>query len=150
MISNDDEEQFIRYMLDNKLIEEKLECVCRYPTSIKAVYDLLQQLVLSDADNKGIILGVKAMPDSFRSSYRLYAMQAVEMTYVTVSDSKKYVMLFTSIDKFKKCSELQGFVFFIRELFQVLADKDCVDGIAFNINSEEVLLDKSFIKAFLN
>lgn len=113
------------------------------------VFNLIKELADCDAIEKGVILGIKANSDNLRGRLSFFEMQKGDLTYVTDSRGRRFVMLFTSKKKFELCPDIQGYVCFIKELFEALAVKEAVDGIAFNINSDEILLDKFVIRIVL-
>ena len=113
------------------------------------VFNLIKELADCDAIEKGVILGIKANSDNLRGRLSFFEMQQGDLTYVTDSRGRRFVMLFTSKKKFELCPDIQGYVCFIKELFEALAVKEAVDGIAFNINSDGILLDKFVIRIVL-
>lgn len=137
------------YMLDNRPVERKVEYLGKHPKSRNGVFDLIKELADCDAIEKGVILGIKANSDNLRGRLSFFEMQKGDLTYVTDSNGRRFVMLFTSKKKFELCPDIQGYVCFIKELFEALAVKEAVDGIAFNINSDEILLDKFVIRIVL-
>lgn len=149
MISEELKEKFIEYMLDNRQVERKVEYLGKHPKSRNGVFNLIKELADCDAIEKGVILGIKANSDNLKGRLSFFEMQQGDLTYVTDSRGRRFVMLFTSKKKFELCPDIQGYVCFIKELFEALAVKEAVDGIAFNINSDGILLDKFVIRIVL-
>ena len=60
-------------------------------------------------------------------------------------------MLFSSEGAFFKHSNLQVLLYFVRDILQVALDKEEIDGVAFNVDSQyEILIDKFTIRAVLS
>ena len=139
----------IKPLVEARFKQAKVEYLGKHPKSRNGVFNLIKELADCDAIEKGVILGIKANSDNLRGRLSFFEMQQGDLTYVTDSRGRRFVMLFTSKKKFELCPDIQGYVCFIKELFEALAVKEAVDGIAFNINSDGILLDKFVIRIVL-
>lgn len=70
----------------------------------------------------------------------------MEFLTVTNKEDEKFLMLFTNEKAFNKHPNLQGLLYFIKDIFQVALNKEEINGVAFNIDSEyEILIDRPSI-----
>lgn len=72
----------------------------------------------------------------------------VTLNNVWGKDNQKYVMAFTSKERFQVCNDTSGLVMFIGDVFRVVEKKDEVQGIVLNWNKEEMVIGKDMIRAF--
>lgn len=143
MLSKKEEMEFIEYMINNKPLEEKVSELSERPDDILALQEFIAYLVASENAQKGLILGVESTSDMPKGKLSLFKQQQLGMPYVATSDKKRYSMIFTSQDSFGLFPELHGCVYFVKEMIHALAEKDSVDGIVVNYESEnEIYLSK--------
>lgn len=58
-------------------------------------------------------------------------------------------MVFTSKEKFQKCHDTSGFVMFIDEVFELIVDKEALDGIVINFGQEDIIFNKIMMKVVI-
>ena len=145
--SEDERQQLIQYMLDNKPLEDAIKEVAVHNDLLK----LIDVLVQNDKDNKGLILGLIPSSKEFMGIYQIFDGKHYDLTFVENQEGRKFLMLFSSEEAFFKHPNLQGLLYFVRDILQVALDKVEIEGVAFNVDSEyEVLIDKFTIRAVLS
>lgn len=145
--SEDEQKQLIQYMLDNQPLDDAIKEVAVNNDLLK----LIDVLVQNDKDNKGLILGLIPSSKDLMGTYRLFDGRHYDLTFVENQEGKKFLMLFSSEGAFFKHPNLQGLLYFVRDILQVALDKEEIDGVAFNVDSQyEILIDKFTIRAVIS
>ena len=140
-------QQFMEYMLDNKSLEDAIKAVDKRNNLI----GFIEQLAQNDKDSKGLILAIIPESRELAGTYQLFDFKPHNMAFVTNKEDEKFLMLFTNEKAFNKHPDLQGLLYFIKDIFQVALNKEEINGVAFNIDSEyEILIDKFTIRAVLS
>lgn len=145
--SEDEKKQLIQYMLDNQPLDDAIKEVAIKDDLLKLVTVLVQ----NDKNSKGLILGILPESKEFAGTYKIFDEKHYDLTFVEDTEGKKFLMLFTSPKAFSKHPNLQGLLYFIKEVLQIALDKEEIYGVAFNIDSEyEILIDKLTIRAVIS
>ncbi len=62
---------------------------------------------------------------------------------------KSYAMVFTSKERFQECNDTSGFVMSIGELFELLVEKEELDGMVINIGQEDIAFNKCMMRVVI-
>ena len=140
-------QQFMKYMLDNKPLEDAIKEVAVHNDLLK----LIEILVQNNKDCKGLILGIIPSSKEQMGTYQIFDCKHYDLPFVENTEGRKFLMLFSSEGAFNKHPNLQGLLYFVKDILQVVLDKEEIMGVAFNVDSEyEILIDKFTIRAILS
>lgn len=140
-------QQFMKYMLDNKPLEDAIKEVAIHNDLLK----LIDVLVQNDRDCKGLILGIIPSSKELMGTYQIFDGKHYDLTFVENTEGKKFLMLFSSEGAFNKHPNLQGLLWFVKDILQVALDKEEIEGVAFNVDSKhEILINEFIIRAVLS
>lgn len=148
-----DKTRFIDYMLANDELEKLLRKWKRKKTSGDLFLELITGIAKRDKEQGGFILSVKTdkIPTGADNLdfFLLPKHSKLELNYVEGKDDKKYAMVFTSKKRFMECNDTSGVVMFIGDLVYLLEQKPEVDGIVLNLQKEEIIFGKEWLRAIM-
>lgn len=151
IISDKEKQEYIEYMLANKDLEKALGKWKRHKRNDDYMFQMLEVLVESAKNQKGMIIAVKSdnMPIESNQLDFIDINKKYEMHHVTNKKDESYIMVFTSKERFKKCTNISGVVVFIDELIIAMERRKDVNGIVINLEKEEIILDKILLRAII-
>lgn len=148
-----DKEVFIEYMLNNAELEKLLRKWKRKRKSGESFLELITGIADRDKEQGGFILSVKSdMIPTGADNIELFLSPKyprLDLNYVEGKDNGKYAMVFTSKERFRECNDTSGVVMFIGDLVYLLEQKQEVDGIIINLEKEEVIFGKDWLRAII-
>lgn len=149
-ISDEEKKEYIDYMLQNDTIEEVLKNWKRNQNS-EVLCKMLETMAAKSEECAGLILAVKSdvIPTGADNIVLFTATERGEINRVIDKEGKSYAMVFTSKEKFKECNDASGFVMFIDEVFELIVDKEALDGLVINIGEEDVVFNKIMMKVVI-
>lgn len=151
-ISPQDKQQFMEYMLLNADMEIALKKWKRHKRDDDTIMALLQ--AIADRTNLygGVIVSVTSnlIPAGVENVTLFTADHSCDLNYIEGKKGKKYVLIYTSKDKFKTSGDpASGLVMFLEDVLKFVEGDGDIDGIVINYNSEEAVFDKILIRAVL-
>lgn len=148
-----DKEVFIEYMLNNGALEKLLRKWKRKRKTGESLFELITGIVNRDKEQGGFILSVKSdLIPTGADHLELFLTPKyprLDLNYVEGKDNGKYAMVFTSKERFRECNDTSGVVMFIGDLIYLLEQKAEVDGIILNLEKEEIIFGKDWLRAIL-
>lgn len=151
VVNDKEKQECIEYMLENRDLEKTLKKWKKYKRNDDYMFEVLELLIESAKNQKGMIVAVKADNMSIESEQLDFIdiNKKYEMLYVTDKKDKSYIMVFTSKERFKECSNISGVVMFMDELIVAMERRKDVNGIIINLEKEEIILDKIMLRAII-
>ena len=149
-LSEEEQKEYIEYMLRNDIIEKALNNWKRNQ-NIEALGKMLEIIADVSEECAGLILSVNSdsIPTGADNIVLFTGTERGDIHRVIDKVGKSYAMIFTSKEKFQECNDTSGFVMFIDELFQLLVDKEELDGMVINIGQEDIVFNKIMMRVVL-
>jgi 2-hydroxy-3-keto-5-methylthiopentenyl-1-phosphate phosphatase len=149
-ISDEEKKEYIDYMLRNDTIEEVLKNWKRNQNS-EVLCKMLETIAAKSEECAGLILAVRSdvIPTGADNIVFFTATERGDINRVIDREGKSYAMVFTSKEKFKECHDTSGFVMFIDEVFELIVDKEALDGIVINFGQEDIIFNKIMMKVVI-
>lgn len=148
-----DKEVFIDYMLDNRELEKLLRKWKRKRKTGESLLELITGIAKRDQEQGGFILSVKSdLIPTGADNLELFLTPKyprLDLNYVEGKDNGKYAMVFTSKERFRECNDTSGVVMFIGDLVYLLEQKLEIDGIVLNLEKEEIIFGKDWLRAII-
>ncbi len=148
-LTEEEKRLFIDYMLENeeleKIIERKDKQLPDYQLS---VYGSIIWRCRNDA---GFIVALDSSEIPVgKIGFYTELTQECQMKIAARKDGRKYVMAFTSKEKFKKYFDVSGVVLPMDDLIAIIClKKEEVDGIVINLGKKELILEISALEDLL-
>lgn len=145
------DKELIDLMLQNEAIEKAICNHQKHKRDADILINLLSVMAQRANEDGGFIVSVKC-PDVFPGLDNIEILSEnkhYELMNVEGKDNKKYVMVFTSKERYKMCDDTSGVIMFIDHLLRFVEQSDLVDGIVINLNKEQLIWDKIFIRMVL-
>lgn len=148
-VSAEENDDIVNEMLKgNQIIEEALAKWKENEGNICDIASVYKSILDRDRAYGGLIVSVECdnVPAGADNIEFFNGGKMLKLNKTRGSYDDRYLLVFTSRDRFKECNDTAGVVMFIREAFSLLADIEGVDGIVINIGREEAILNKSVMK----
>ncbi|MGC6173967.1 SseB family protein [Lacrimispora sp. 38-1] len=149
-ISEEEKKEYIEYMLQNDTIEEALKNWKRNQNS-EELGKMLETIAAKSEECAGLILSVKSdsIPTGADNIVFFSGVERGDIHRVIDNEGKSYAMVFTSKEKFQECNDTSGFVMFIDEVFELIVDKEALDGMVMNIAQEDIVFNKFMMRVVI-
>ncbi|RDY30136.1 SseB family protein [Lachnotalea glycerini] len=149
-INEEEKKEYIEYMLQNNTIEENLKNWKQNQNS-EVLSKMLETIAAKSEECAGLILSVKSdsIPTGADNIALFSDFDGGVIHRVIDNEGKSYAMLFTSKEKFKECDDTSGIVMFIDEVFELIVDKEELDGMVMNIYKEDVVFNKFVMRVVI-
>ena len=151
-LTEEEQDKFINCMLDNDELEQKIKKWNKHPKSEDAFFDMIYAFKKRIDENAGFIVAMESndiMPGVENIQFAT-GKQRGKITIIDADNHKRYTMLYTSKETFKKsCNELSGLVMFIDDILKYIERVKQVDGIIINEGTDNILFGKMMIRAVL-
>lgn len=143
--------EIIEYMLNNTVIEEKVQSWKQQIQNPVLIKELLELLAERAVDDGGLIVSVKSNEISAgEKNIEIFAADKKgDINIIEGKGKLRLAMAFTSRERFKKCNETAGFVMFIDDLFAFLENSPDIEGMILNFGAENAVIDKEMMRAVL-
>ena len=151
IISKEKKQELLEYMLCNQSLEKSLQNWKKHKKNTDSIIDLINALADGARSDKGIIVAVNC-PDIPKGAEHVDFFMADKkrnMYWVDDKNGMRYVMVFTSKERFQECNDISGIVVFMDELFVMIEKRKDLDGIIINLEREEVILNKVILRAVI-
>ena len=132
----------------NELIEEALAKWKEDTHDVGYIAAAYKSIIDRDRECGGLIVSVESgnVPAGADHVEFFNGGKPLKLNKAKGSYEDRYLLVFTSRDRFRECNGTAGVVMFIREAFSLLHDIEGVDGIVINIGKEEVVMKKHDMK----
>lgn len=145
--AEEENRKMIEFMLDNAVLEEKMGKWKQKEEDIVLFMDFIAALIKRSREDGGLIISVKSGEvmtgaeniEIFRKDKR------GDLNIVAGESGRRFAMVFTSRERFKKCDDTSGFVMFIDELIGFLETQPEIDGCIMNYKEEDVIFNKEML-----
>lgn len=145
--AEEENRKMIEFMLDNAVLEEKIGKWKQKEEDIVLFMDFIAALIKRSREDGGLIISVKSGEvmtgaeniEIFRKDKR------GDLNIVAGESGRRFAMVFTSRERFKKCDDTSGFVMFIDELIGFLETQPEIDGCIMNYKEEDVIFNKEML-----
>lgn len=144
-VSAEENDMYVNAMLKgNEIIEDALAKWSDDPKDICAMVTVYKSIIDRDRECGGLIVSVESnnIPAGADNIEFFNGDKMLNLNRSKGAFGDKYLLVFTSRDRFRECNDTAGVVMFINETFSLLGQMEGVDGIVMNIGREEVLLNK--------
>lgn len=160
ILSKEERQQYIDYMLENKDMEEILQRWNEAKVEVIETFDVTKKLLEKCKGNRGLIVAIECQEmESDVENIKLYILKddfpdkKFLMNMAVNKVGKKYLTVFSTKERFQQFSQkndgIMGILMFIDDIFRFVLLQDKVDGIVLNLAEEEVMLDKDVLKLVL-
>lgn len=149
LVSMEENESIVNEMLKgNEVIEKALEEWKHNRENIGDMASIYKSITDRDRKYGGLIVSVESgsVPAGADNVEFFNGDKPVKLNKVRDSDDEKYLLVFTSRERFREYNDTAGVVMFIREVFSLLADIEGVNGIVINMGKEEIIINKCVMK----
>lgn len=144
-VSAKENDLYVNAMLKgNEVIEIALAKWQEDQNDVCAMFAVYKSILDRDRDCGGLIVSVEAgdIPAGAENIEFFNGDKYLNLNRSKGSFGDKYLLVFTSRDRFRECNDTAGVVMFIREAFTLLGGMEGADGIVMNIGKEEIIFDK--------
>ena len=144
-VSAEENDLYVNAMLKgNEVIEEALAKWDEDQKDVCATFAVYKSIIDRDREYGGLIVSVESgdIPAGADNIEFFNGDKLLHLNRSKGSFGDKYVLVFTSRDRFRECNDTAGVVMFIREVFSLLGRMEDADGIVMNLGREEILFDK--------
>lgn len=148
-VSAEENDIIVNEMLKgNEVIEEALAKWKEDTQNIGYIAAAYKSIIDRDRECGGFIVSVECdnVPAGADNVEFFNGGKTLKLNKTKGSYDDRYLLVFTSRDRFRECNDTAGVVMFIREAFSLLRDIEGVDGIVINIGKEEVVINKYDMK----
>ena len=148
-VSAEENDIFVNEMLKgNEVIEEALAKWKEDTQDIGYIAAAYKSILDRDRECGGFIVSVESgnVPAGADHVEFFNGGKPLKLNKAKGSYDDRYLLVFTTRDRFRECNDTAGVVMFIREAFSLLRDIEGVDGIVINIGKEEVVVNKHDMK----
>lgn len=149
-ISEEEQKEYIEYMLDNDKIEKYLISWKQNQNS-ETLSKMLEIIAAESEECTGLILSVNSdsIPSGADNIVLFTGTERGDIHRLIDKAGKSYAMTFTSKERFQECNDTSGFVMFIDELFEILVEKEELDGMVINIGQEDIAFNKFMMRVVI-
>lgn len=149
-ISQEEQKEYIEYMLHNEKIEKSL-INWKQNQNSDTLTKMLEIIAAESEECAGLILSVNSdtIPTGADNIVLFTGSERGDIHRLIDKAGKSYAMVFTSKERFQECNDTSGFVMFIDDLFHLLAEKEELDGMVINIGQEDIAFNKYMMKVVI-
>lgn len=149
-ISEEEQKEYIEYMLHNDKIEESLINWKQNQNSV-TLSKMLEIIATESEECAGLILSVNSdfIPTGADNIVLFTGTERGDIHRLIDKAGKSYALIFTSKERFQECNDTSGFVVFIDELFELLVEKEELDGMVINIGQEDIAFNKYMMRVVI-
>lgn len=149
-VTTEEKKMFIDYMLNNEELEKVIQKSCENPL----IYELLVfgAIIERCQNDAGFIVAVnsdKIPAGADNIEFYTEVTKGCEMICAGKEDGTKYVMVFTSKERFQKAGDMSGMVMPIDDFIGVMCLKKEIDGMVINVMDEELIMETSALEILL-
>lgn len=148
-VSKKENDLYVNAMLEgNEAVEAALARWSNNPKDICAMIEVYKSILDRDRECGGLIVSVESN-DIPAGADNIEFFNGDKALYLNRSKGvfgDKFILVFTSRDRFRVCNDTAGVVMFIREVFSLLSEMEGIDGIVMNLHKEEVLFTRQNMK----
>lgn len=148
-VSEKENDLYVNAMLEgNEIIENALGKWSNNQKDICAMLEVYKSIVDRDRECGGLIVSVESngIPAGADNIEFFNGDKTIRMNRSKGASGDKYILVFTSRDRFREYNDTAGVVMFIRELFSLLGEMEGIDGIVVNLHKEEILFSKQVMQ----
>lgn len=148
-VSAEENDIIVNEMLrGNEIIEETLAKWKEDTQDVGYIAAAYKSIIDRDRECGGFIVSVESgnVPAGADHVEFFNGGKPLKLNKAKGSYDDRYLLVFTTRDRFRECNDTAGVVMFIREAFSLLRDIEGVDGIVINIGKEEVVINKHDMK----
>lgn len=152
-MSEDEQEAFMDYMLDNVNLEKAIRRWNSNPKIIEIFMEMIYTFV--DRINDGGAFIVALESDDIKSGVENIEFATgnkggIIASAISVKENKKYAMLYTDKEYFEgNCNDLSGLVIFIDDILKYIEKRKGIQGVVINAGRDNIILGKPFIRIIL-
>ena len=152
MLTKEEQNEFVNCMLANDELEQKIKKWNKHPKSEDTFFDMIYAFKKRIDENAGFIVAMESndVLSGVENIQLATGKQRGKITIVEADKHRRYAMLYTSKEAFKKsCNERSGLVMFIDDILKYIERVKQVDGIIINEGTDNILFGKMMIRAVL-
>lgn len=152
-MSEDEQEVFMDYMLDNVGLEKAIRRWNSNPKNTDIFMEMIYTFVDRINDSGAFIVALESDVIKVGVENIEFATGnkgGIIASAISVKENKEYAMLYTDKKYFESnCNDLSGLVMFIDDILEYIEKRKDIAGLVINAGKDDIILGKTFIRIIL-